>query len=357
MIDPKKDPARRCMPYEAWPAGDQAAWGQAIRSGDILEGCGPAAHWREGTRRKVMSSYGRFLTFLERRRALDHEVRPEQRVTVDLLRAYIAELQKQVSPITVAGRITDMAEALRVMAPEASLPFLRRAASRLAGAASPKRDKRGRVVSSRVLFELGIRLMDEAETAPCSRPGWRASRYRDGLMIAMLSARPVRRQNFTRIRIGTHLLQSGDHFILVFDATETKNHRPLELRLPTSLSPYLMRYLEIHRPVLLGQIDADRLWISYLGRSMAPGAIYDKIRAVTERELGRALNLHIFRDCQVTSLAREDPGHVGAARALLGHVDPEIMERHYNQARGIEAARIYQDNLMDLRRELQTRRR
>ena len=59
--------------------------------------------------------------------------------------------------------------------------------------------KRARLRFSRELFALGIRLMAEAESSP-STPRQRAIDYRDGLMIALLAARPLRRRNFVRAR-------------------------------------------------------------------------------------------------------------------------------------------------------------
>jgi len=43
------------------------------------------------------------------------------------------------------------------------------------------------------------------------------------------------------------------------------------------------------------------------------------------------------RDSLPTSLAIDDPKHVGAASAILGHADPRVTERHYNLAKSIEA--------------------
>ena len=142
MIDPKTDPSRRCMPFEEWPEQDRSAFEAATRSGDLLDEAGPAAHWRPATRSKVMSSYGRFLTHLVRQGRLDRSAGPSERLDPDILKAYIAELRAQVSPVTLAQRITDLHEALRVMVPGMELNYLRRVYRRLAGRAVPSRDPR-----------------------------------------------------------------------------------------------------------------------------------------------------------------------------------------------------------------------
>ena len=351
MTDPKRDPARRCMPVAEWPPADRAAWRAALQGGDILDEAGAAAHWRPDTCKKVSSSYGRFLTHLTRQDRLDRTAGPEHRVTPDVLREYIGELREQVAPVTLAQRITDLHEALRVMVPEGEFGFVRRAYRRLSAQARPIRDKRSKVVHPRRLLDLAFRIMAEAETGVISETS-RACRYRDGLILALLASRALRRRNLSTIRIGHHLVRDERGYVLLFDGEETKNHQPLEVRLPSSLTSHVERYLERYRPTLLkGKADAA-LWISYLGRPMAHGAIYDKIRVITRREFGVEVNLHLFRDCQATFMALDDPEHVGVIPSILGHNDPHTAERFYNQAGTVEAARRYQQGIQGLRRRI-----
>ncbi len=242
-FDPRKDERRRCMPMAEWPAQDRTAWEAAIRLGDPIEGIGPAAHWRDGTRRKVTSSYGRWLTFLSMQNFLDIMMEPQERVTPEHLRTYVTELQDQLSPATVASRITDLRETLRVMGPEHPVPLLEHVHRVLLAQARPFRDKRTRLVASSTLFETGLRLMDEAEKMPAPRDDWRACRYRDGLMVAILAARAPRRRNLHNIRLGQNLQRIGARYVLSFAGAETKNHRPLEGPLPSCLTPRIDRYL------------------------------------------------------------------------------------------------------------------
>jgi len=65
--------------------------------------------------------------------------------------------------------------------------------------------------------------------------------------------------------------------------------------------------------------------------------------------LGRAINPHLFRDCVATSIAIEDPRHIGIAWRLLGHRSPSTTEMYYNQARSVEASRRLQGYLLSLR--------
>ena len=77
--------------------------------------------------------------------------------------------------------------------------------------------------------------------------------------------------------------------------------------------------------------------------------IYDCIKRRTREGLGRAINPHLFRDCCTTTIAIEDPEHIGIASPLLGHLTPATTEKYYNQARGIEAVRRLQQVVLALR--------
>jgi len=121
---------------------------------------------------------------------------------------------------------------------------------RLSAQARPIRDKRSKVVHPRRLLDLAFRMMADAETGVMPETS-RACRYRDGLILALLASRALRRRNLSTIRIGHHLVRDERGYVLLFDGEETKNHQPLEVRLPSSLTSHVERYLERHRPTLL----------------------------------------------------------------------------------------------------------
>ena len=83
---------------------------------------------------------------------------------------------------------------------------------------------------------------------------------------------------------------------------------------------------------------------------MTDNGIYDRIVARTREGLGQPINPHLFRDCAATSVAIDDPAHIGIASRLLGHRNGSTTGRYYNQARGVEASRLMQDYLLTLRR-------
>jgi hypothetical protein len=52
-------------------------------------------------------------------------------------------------------------------------------------------------------------------------------------------------------------------------------------------------------------------------------------------------NPHLFRDCTATTIAIAEPGQIGVERDLLGHASLHTTNAYYNQARSIEASRLY----------------
>jgi len=59
------------------------------------------------------------------------------------------------------------------------------------------------------LYAVGTRLMDDAEPSGSDYKA-DAFLYRDGLIIALLAVAPLRRSTLAALRVGEHLLKSGD---------------------------------------------------------------------------------------------------------------------------------------------------
>jgi hypothetical protein len=122
------------------------------------------------------------------------------------------------------------------------------------------------------------------------------------------------------------------------------------------LMSYLETYLVDHRAgiVALRHADpgasGDALWLSMYGPPMTDNGIYDRIVARTRERFGQPINPHLFRDSAATSIAIDDPAHIGVASRLLGHRTASTTECYYNQARSIEASRLVQNHLLALRR-------
>lgn len=182
----------------------------------------------------------------------------------------------------------------------------------------------------------------------------RAEHYRDGLLIALLALRPLRLGNLASIEIGRHLIRDSAGYHLEFTARETKNRRILEHDIPTELIPFLQRYLDHYRKLLLTcggryePVDTAALWISREGNAMPEGSVRGVVQRRTQAAFGAPLPPHWFRDAAATTLATDDPEHVLAAASLLGN-RPATMMKYYNQAQSFAADRRYQSVLAELK--------
>jgi integrase len=241
---------------------------------------------------------------------------------------------------------------------------LARAYTHLRRTAAPSRDKLSRMVSASDLFELGLRLMDTCEEG-AAQPAYVATRYRDGLIIALLIACPMRLRNLTNLVIGQHLLFDGAGYLLKLAAAETKSRRPYLAVVPAELTPAVDLWLEVHRPGLqltardAGQIGRTlgNLWLNRYGRPMGSGAIRTQIELRTRQAFGQAVWPHLFRDIAVTELVDCAPQEIGIAPDLLGHADLQTTKKHYIQARGMTAHLRVQEMIVTRRRAATARER
>jgi integrase/recombinase XerD len=342
--------ARLSLRFEDWPASDQAMWRAAIAEGDILDGAGPGAHWAGATRNNTRKAYGYWLGWLAKHGFLDADVAPLDRVTPERVAAYVTDLQARVAASSVFAYILDLLRYVKRVAPERDWAWLSNIKNRLWARASPAKDKTSRIRPAAELFALGIELMHSA-TGFRSRYNRLAAeiRFRDGLIIALLAARPIRLKNLTALEIGRHLVCIDGVYWLRLEAEEVKNAKHIEVSLPEALTPWLERYLASVRPRLLGAATSNRLWVSCQGTPLFDGVIRHHVCKHTKAAFGVAISPHLFRDCAATSVAIEDPEHVRIAASILGHHSLATTQRYYDQSRMLDAGRHYQAALTALR--------
>ena len=238
------------------------------------------------------------------------------------------------------------------VAPERGWTWLVDMKNRLWARAKPARDKTAKIRSSDDLFGLGLSLMQSADGFTCRYTPLAAEvRYRNGLLIAMLAARPIRLKNLAGIQIGRHLTRIDGVYWLRLEAEEVKNRKHIEVPLPEVLTVYVDRYLTKLRQRLLGGSESNRLWISCQGLPLSERVIYHHVTRLTEDAFGEAISPHLFRDCAATSVAIHDPEHVRIAAAILGHHGLSTTQRYYDQSRMLEAGRSFQSALIKRRKE------
>jgi integrase/recombinase XerD len=244
------------------------------------------------------------------------------------------------------------------MAPDRDWGWLRRVQNVLRARSVPVRDKRARMQPAGELVNLGKSLMRKAETATKKPSLTRAVWFRDGLMIAFLAHRPLRLSNLAAITLGRHLIRQSQGYRLYFSGDEVKGGRPIDAAVPASLVADVDRYLDHYRPILLTRggrqrpAPCDALWVSEIATPLDPNSIPNRIKKHTLAAFGKHLWVHLFRDCAATTIAIDDPKHARSIMNILGHSTLAISEKHYNQARSLEASRRYQKVIADLLRDL-----
>jgi hypothetical protein len=229
----------------AWPEADRRAWNRAIADGDIF-GRGPAAHWAQTTRNAVVAAYGRWLGFLAEYEPSVLNEDPILRLTGDRLARYTEHLIQTTGSVGRHAYLAHLRDAIRVMCPGKVPPVLSQLVARLERECRPQ-SKAERIVMSPRLVALGMKLMRGAAGADGEIANVVA--FRDGLMIALLAVRPIRRRTFALTRIGKHLRQIGEEWRLVFDGSDTKSDQPFEMTVPEQIVPFLKRYLKRGAPI------------------------------------------------------------------------------------------------------------
>jgi hypothetical protein len=139
--------------------------------------------------------------------------------------AYRLELDELVAPRTVQMRLVDMMCIADGLDPDRDWGFLRNLTNALNRTALPVRDKPARVVHSARLFGLGLDLIARSRGIAGDRTRdhiGRAILMRDGLVIALLAARPVRKRNLAELELGRTFLTQDAGFKIVFSSGETK---------------------------------------------------------------------------------------------------------------------------------------
>ena len=331
---------------DQWPEQDQQLWHNAISEGDFLEPGGAGAHWAEATKIQVQKGYGKWIFHLECEGILEglEDRRPSQRLNENILRSYIKRLENQgLASQTIASRVTDLVEAIRVMEPQSDLQALKKLASNMQMRATPSRKKHVRIRPPREIWEACLSFMQQMALETSSPGILKASRYRDALALGLLALRPLRRRNMSQLILGEHLKLNNCRWECVIPGKETKDGLPINFTLPTDKNFMMVfqRYLHTERQVLLkeGQVDQDEisdiqgpLWISTRGTVMSAHALYYAVIRISEELLGSPIYPHLLRDCAASAISSESPENILASSRVLGHNNLTTTLHYYEQS-------------------------
>jgi hypothetical protein len=224
------DVERRCRPLEQWPQWDQRQWQSALRAGDLLEPGGCRAKRSPFSNRAMVKGYGRWLVWLDSKSLLDEEVAPGDRITRDRVRRYIGHLEAENASGTVIARIIELKITAAIMDPERDWSWIYRLASSMRARHKPARPKRHRLVHIERLLNLGLDLMEKANSEATTLSKFKT--YRDGLMLGLLASRPLRLRNLAGLTLDRTLVRRADGWWIQIPAAETKTKQPIEVPWP-----------------------------------------------------------------------------------------------------------------------------
>src|SRR5262245_20741863 len=271
-------PRERCaLVVTHWPESDQSAWAKATQKGELFGEHGLAAHWAAATQAQVQNGYGMWLHFLSATDDLDHHAAPTARLTQERLSGFVAGLRVRLKPVSVASRLRDLVEALRVMDPAGDRSLVIKGRRRQERIARPSRDRFTLQVAPGDIYEAGLARMDAVERSSGRGHTLKALHYSDGLRLAMLAAKAVRLRNLFGTLMGRNLTKVGDVYRWTFGAAETKTNEVVDALLPPRLTAYIDRWIEHHRRLLLGPNASDALWVSIKGGPMGRAAVYERV--------------------------------------------------------------------------------
>lgn len=329
------------LALEHWPDADRFLWEDLVREGGPLDDRGPLSHLRETSRQTLINHYGRWLAWVQQTEPEALSVPPVQRATLDRLQRWLDDLS-HTRPMSRLVFIGDVIRLLRAADPNQDWTrhlWVKRALKRLAGHGDRSR-KQGRVVSSRLLFERGIKhATQDADVATTDLEAMK--RRRNGTMVALLALIPMRRRAYVRLELGMSLLVQEDRILIALPGELTKNGLPFSCSVPDAIVPLLQTYIFEVRPWFLkrGSASHNVLWVRDRGAPYDDNYFGARIAQITTRLTGVRVPPHFFRDAAATTLARSSSNAAQLIRPVLSHTSSGTAERHYIQANSLEAGR------------------
>jgi site-specific recombinase XerD len=333
---------RLSLPFELWPEADRDGWTAACQASVRLRRGGAAGHLKAVTRQTHADIYAYFLGFLERRGLLRRDAPAAANITLSNVQAYLAELKNRMSSTTIHASMWRLRRMARYMVPGLELEWLAEIAKDLALVAHA-RSKSDRLVLPERLIEAGLALIREAENSHTMNKLAQASQVRNGLMLAMLAFHPIRPKDFAALEIGRSFVKIRGRWWIVLSAAETKEKRADERRIDKLLIPFIDRYLDQYRAVLIRpDSPSSALWLSSRhGGCMTRKYVARLIGATTLSAVGVKVSPHLFRTAAATAAALYGGEHPFLGSAVLHHSDPRVAQEHYNRATSLSAAESF----------------
>ena len=350
---PRHAPPIRCaLPETDWPSTDRQMFGRALTPTGLFEDGGAGAHLRPPTVCRLKGVYGRWLRYLTMTEPDQMKLDPHRRLSPERVRSWLATME-DLSSLSIWSAASGFASIAGMLWPDMDWTWLRTLANRLRRAAEPKQSTDAKARYSVELFQAGLRAMEVAESEPEYRSLTGSSRFRDGLMVSLLAARPIRRRGFAGLLLTRHVKRVSGNFQITLFPQDVKCGPGEWFLLPESLVPSFARYLDVHRPRLLRGNTTDALWVTREGKAMTLNGVSERFKKATPRIVGERLSMHAFRHSAASTFFETRSEDALLVPRLLGHNGPATIEQHYLKRHMPASQQRYYEMLEKRRRQLE----
>ena len=337
-------PARVTLPFADWPEEDRNAWMQAFEPRGVFDEAPSSHHLSEVSRKQYMQGYGRWLRYLSLADPAMLSIPLADRPTPSRVKAWFDDFA-HLSALSQWNEVNSLRAALLVVCPDRDFPWLGTIANKLRRNRPPGKPAAGKARDVRWLYKCGLAYMDQVSEEPEYRPLMGSSAYRDGLMIALLAACPLRLRSLAALTVTRHLRPIEDNYVITVFDEDLKTDGELTFKLPPSLVPYFELYLAHHRPRLLQGGDHEALWITYESTPMNRNSIGRRMERATLKILGERMSAPDFRASAATTFVENEPALSHLAPAILTHARGESTQNHYIVTNGSPAGETYAEIL------------
>jgi integrase/recombinase XerD len=325
--------------FENWPEADKSFWERSLTARSPLDMDAPQIRVAKVTVQGRHQTYGAFLMFVNVNFPWLLEVSPADRVTPDLIAAYVTSLNSRLRASSVYEEVNRLATVMAIFDRKRDWSWLRRIPNMPSRQEVERSKKKIVPPDPATVINAALQYFDKADGEPLSI--WSSIRARDALIVVFAGLFALRRQNLQEIERGVHLLEDGSTIRLAFNDT-LKNNTSLLFDLPRWLTVRFQRYLKVHRSLLLGRhSDKCQLWVSRRGTKLSDVMIGTIFKKFGHAKLGRHFNVHSLRHALAHTIILHNPGDTDLAAATLGHKNTQMVSEVYTKSAGQEFGKAW----------------
>ncbi|WP_028030984.1 site-specific integrase [Gemmobacter nectariphilus] len=331
------------LPDEDLPAGflgDLGQMMQRLSAPDIFAEDGPTRALRPTTIEQQTAMLKRFASELVHAGVPAMEINSVRALCdprrAELgLRAMVARNGGEKNTVIADMAVLLCSTARRLDLPESTIKALAKHAKRLArpsqsGLTRKNRDRLRALQDPATLRRLLLLPEQLIRASARMTPKNAALAREDALAIAILLVCPLRIKNLSQLHVERDLQRPGKGQVFIaIGEDQVKNGQPIEFELPPDVRKMLDKHLGTRVPLLCPQ-GCPWLFPRRDGTGpIAPTNFSTRLSKQIRKEIGLAVNPHLFRHLTAMIWLTANPGAYEAARRLLGHTSTRTTINFY----------------------------